>query len=380
MQNIGLSWLVYTITDSPFLTGLTGAVQFLPIMLFSLFAGTFIDRYPKKKILIVTQTIAMILALALAALVFSGQIKFWHILVLGFLLGCSNTVDMPTRQSYTIEIAGRENLMNAIALNSMMFNLARILGPAIGGLLLAYAGAGWCFLLNGLSFIAVIFQLTRIKATPLIRERDPNKKILNEIKDGLVYIKKETLLLKTLLMITVIGIFVFNFNVLIPVFTKNILQMDGKMYGFLMSSLGVGSLIGALIASLNSKKGPKLIVMLSSGAMISVFMILTGFSRVYYLTALFLALTGIFNIFFTTTANTTLQMNSSDEYRSRVMSVYALLFGGTTPFGNLFAGYISGRYDAAVAFILSGGLTLILIVLINLMIKSKAARISANTI
>jgi predicted MFS family arabinose efflux permease len=371
MQNIALSWLVYSITNSPLLTGLAGAVQFLPVMFFSLFAGTYIDRYPKRNILIGTQITAMVLAFILSGLVFTNTIQYWHILLLGLMMGLTNTVDMPTRQAYTIEIAGRENLMNAISLNSMVFNLARILGPAVGGLILGYAGAGWCFFINGISYIAVIFQLMRITSAPQIRPKNPDKKVLQEVWDGLLHIKKDVVLLQTILMILVIGIFVFNFNVLIPVFTKNILHMDGKIYGLLMSCLGAGSLIGALITSFRSKTGPKMSAMVVSAILISVFLMLTGITRIFWLTALMLGLTGVFNIFFTTMTNTTLQLNSGDEYRSRVMSVYSFVFAGATPLGNLFAGYVSDRFGAAMAFVLCGGCTFVFVVGTLILIKKR---------
>ncbi|MGE5629697.1 MAG: MFS transporter [Caulobacteraceae bacterium] len=376
MQNVGQSWLVYTLTDSPFLTGLIGAVQFLPVMVMSLFAGVIIDKLPKKKIIMITQATAMILALIMAALVFTNTIRYWHIVIIAFLLGCSNTIDMPARQTYMMEITGREDLMNAIALNSAVFNLARIIGPSIGGILLAYAGTGWCFLLNGISFIAVLYGLSRIKTKPYVRTVKSGTNILQEIKDGLRYIKGEILLTKTLLMVTVVGIFVFNFSVLLPVLTKEPLHLDGKAYGALMSSLGIGSLIGALIASGKGRKGPKYLVMFESSISVSILFVLLGLSRTYLLIALILGVVGIFNIQFSTTANSTIQINSSDEYRSRVMSVYTLLFSGVTPFGNLFAGYVSGKFGAPAAYIISGTIIFVLIVLINLFSKFKSRSLS----
>lgn len=371
MQNVGQAWLVYSLTNSPFLTGLVGAVQFIPVTLLSLSAGVIIDKFPKKKILFWTQTTAMILALVLAALVFTNTVQYWHILVIAFILGCSNTVDMPTRQSFMIEITGREHLMNAIALNSMVFNLARILGPSIGGIILASAGTGWCFFINGISFIAVLYGLSKIESAPFVRKINSDIRMIDEIKDGLLYIKKEALLLKTLLMVTVMGIFVYNFNVLIPVFTRQTLHMDATVYGLLMASLGFGSLIGALTVSVKGKKGPKPYILLISSIMVAIGLMLTGLSKAYYITAISLALTGVFNIFFSTTANSTLQINSSDEYRSRVMSVYSLLFAGTAPIGNLLSGGISDKYSASMAFILCGLSVFIFTSCINLAFRKK---------
>jgi predicted MFS family arabinose efflux permease len=354
MQNIGQSWLVYTLTDSPFLLGLVGTIQFLPVTIFSLFAGVVVDRFPKKKILLVTQTISMLLAFTLSALVFTGTVKYQYILVLALILGLTNTLDMPTRQSFMVEVVGKQDLMNAIALNSATFNLARILGPAVGAIIMEWVGAGWCFFFNGLSFLAVIYGLTKIEPIPYVRKKNSENKILKEIADGIKYIYKTPVLFKTVLMVTVMGIFAFNYSVLLPVFTREVLHRQGDTYGFLMSALGIGSLIGALTVSLRSKSGPKGTVMLFSSVVVAVMLMMTGFSRVQILTALSLALTGIFNINFSTTANSTLQINSEDEYRGRVMSVYALVFAGSTPVGNLFAGTAADRLGASWAFTLSG--------------------------
>lgn len=371
MQNIGQTWLVLTLTGSPFLLGILGSVQFLPITLFSLFAGVVIDKYPKRKILLITQTISMLLAFILSALVFTHTVKYGYVLLVALILGFTNTIDMPTRQSFTIEMASKEDLMNAIALNSATFNLARIIGPAIGAVVFGMLGAGWCFLLNGLSFLAVIISLTKINVNPYVREKASKGNVMGEIKDGLKYIYNEPTLLQTLLLVLIIGIFVFNFNIVVPVFAKSVLHQGEKIYGLLMSALGVGSLCGALMVSVRSKSGPKNKILVGSSVMISIMLMIVCFTRVYYLTAIMLMITGVFNIWFSTTANSTLQMTAKDEYRGRVMSVYALVFAGATPIGNMFAGITAGKFGANIAFFLSGFLSIVLIVLIQLVTNSK---------
>lgn len=365
MQNIGQSWLVYTLTNSPLLLGLVGTVQFLPVTFLSLFAGVVVDKFPKKKILLITQSVSMVLAFTLSILVFTHKVQYWHIIILALLLGINNTLDMPTRQSFVVEVVGKQDLMNAIALNSATFNLARIVGPAIGAVLMAKLGAAWCFFFNGLSFLAVIYGLTKIKPIPFVRKLDRNNKLLTEIMDGLKYILKTPVLLKTTLMVTVMGIFAFNYSVILPVFTKSVLHGTEGTYGFLMSALGLGSLIGALTVSLRSKSGPKLKVMLVSSMAISILLILTGSVKTQYLAALTLAVTGVFNIYFSTTANSTLQINSKDEYRGRVMSVYSLVFAGSTPLGNLFTGVAADKLGASSAFILSGIIAFVLLITMN---------------
>lgn len=375
MQNIGQSWLVLSLTGSPFLLGLVGTIQFLPITILSLFAGVIIDRLPKKKILLITQTISMILAFTLSALVFTHTVKYGYIIVLAFILGCTNSFDMPTRQAFTVEVVGKKDLMNAIALNSATFNLARIVGPAIGALMMAFFGAAWCFFFNGLSFIAVIYGLLHIKAEPYVRQKDEKKNIFGEITDGIKYIISSPVLSESVLLITVVGIFAFNYSVLIPVFTKDILHMGEKTYGFLMSCMGVGSLIGALAVSIKSKSGPKMNILISSIIVISLLLMATGATHFYYFTAISLAITGIFNIRFSTTANSTLQINSKDEYRARVMSVYSLVFAGSTPLGNLFSGSVADKFGAAYAFILSGILTLVLTLIIIFIYRRRKSNL-----
>ncbi|AFQ43250.1 MFS transporter [Desulfosporosinus meridiei] len=373
MQSIGQTWLVFSLTDSPLLVGLLGAVQFLPITLFSLFAGVVIDKYPKRTILLITQFTSMILAFTLFILVYTDTVRYEYILILALLLGFLNTVDLPTRQSFTIEIAGKQDLMNAIALNSATFNLARILGPSIGALIMASLGAEWCFFLNGLSFMAVLLSLLKIKVNPYVRKQVATN-VLREIKDGLKYIIHEPLLVKTTLMVLIIGLFVFNFNVLIPVFTKNVLHQEEYVYGILMSSLGIGSFIGALMVSLNSKSGPKANVLVGSSVAISICLMIISLTKVYYYSGFLLIVTGIFNIWFSTTANSTLQIHAKDEYRGRVMSVYSLVFAGATPLGNMFAGYIADRLGAQTAFFLTGALCLSSILLLTTIFKLRTYR------
>ncbi|TVY11050.1 MFS transporter [Paenibacillus cremeus] len=363
MQTIGQSWLVLTLTGNPFLLGLVGTMQFLPVTCFSLFAGVMIDKFPKKRILLCTQAFSMLLALTLSVLVFTNKIQYGHVLVFAFLLGLTNTIDMPTRQSFNVEIVGKEDLMNAIALNSMTFNAARIIGPSIGAAMMAYFGAGWCFLLNGLSFIAVLYGLIRTQPTAYVRPKK-DASILNEIKDGIRYIASDRVLSQTLLLVTVIGTLAFNFSVLIPTFTRDVLHLQERTYGAMMSCLGVGSLIGALLTSIRSKKGPKLAVSMICSIVISFILCLNGLSGSPYTLGLALAATGFFNITFSTNSNSLLQMHAKDEYRARVMSVYALVFAGSTPVGNLFTGYVASKFGANGAYIWCGVLCFVASVLI----------------
>lgn len=374
MQATSQSWLVLELTKSPFLLSVVGTIQFLPVMFFSLFAGALLDKFPKKKVLILTQAISMILAIILSVLVFTDKVQYWHIVLLAFILGCTNALDMPTRQAFTVEIAGKEDLMNAIALNSATFNGARIIGPAIGGIAMAWFGAGWSFLLNGLSFIAVIYGLLKIEAVPYVRKKKDSN-ILAEIYDGIIYIKNTRIILETLLLVGVAGVLVFNYNIFLPVYTKYVLYKDSTIYGVLTSSLGVGSLFGAIYASTGSKRGPKRKLLLVSMLSISITFILLGLNYIYLVTILLLIINGFFNIIFSTTANSTLQLNSSDEYRARVMSVYSLVFAGVTPIGNLTAGFMTQNYGADRTFSVYGIIILVCIILFMITFRNKKAKV-----
>ncbi|EKQ51630.1 MULTISPECIES: MFS transporter [unclassified Clostridium] len=362
MQNIAQPWLAYTLTNSPFLLSLIGIAQFTPMLIFSLFAGVIVDKFPKKKILVFTQLSSLIITLILAILVWIGQVQYWHILVLSTILGVINTIDMPTRQSVVIELVGKEDLMNAIALNSMVFNLARIIGPAIAGIVMGYEGIAFCFFINAISFGAVLISLIFIKLTPVERKAKKNADVIEEIKDGLRYIYKKKILLYTVFVLAIVGTFAMNFNVLVPVFAKQILNQNEAGFGILMSFMGFGSFLGAMFIATQSKTGPKKFMIYIVPLIVGVSLIITGYTNMYLLTGIFLAITGFFFIAFTSSANSTLQLNSNNEYRGRVMSVYALVFSGSTPFGNLYAGLFAEHFNARIGFAACGAAIVLLMI------------------
>lgn len=376
---MGQSWLVYTLTDSPFLLGLVGALQFTPMMLFSLFAGTLVDKFPKRKILLFTQCSLMVLALTLATLVATGAIQYWHVLILATLLGCVNTLDNPTRQSFMIELVGKEHLTNAIALNSSVFNAARIVGPAIAGWLMMKFDIAFCFYGNALSFLAVIYGLTRMKLEPVTIKKKPNANVLHDIVEGLRYIATTPILRNSIILVAIIGTFTFNYSVLLPVFARKVLmQQDASGYSFLMSSLGLGSFFGALTVAARSKTSPKSHTLFYSALAIAVLLMLVPATNIYAVTAITLMITGFFNISFSATANSTVQVNSKDELRGRVMSVYALVFGGTTPIGNMISGLVANNVGPRAGFIVNGLITLTLI-LVLLSFKTRSEKRMAHS-
>jgi len=373
MQTTAQAWLVYELTKSPFLLGLIGALQFTPVMLFSLVAGVYLDRFPKKKIIMVTQAVSMVLALLMTVLVFTEAVQFWHIAVIVVILGFVNTLDMPTRQSFMIELVGKTHLTSAIALNSVTFNGARIIGPALGGILIANFGIAFCFLFNALSFMAVIVSVYMIKNLK-VRTDENNvvrKTVLKEIKEGLSYIRSKAILFRPLLFVAIVSTFAINFNVIIPVFAKTVLKTEAQGFGFLLSALGIGSVIGALSVAIYSHKLNQKFLIAVMPYSISFAMILVGFSSNFYIASSFLILLGISNIMFFTSVNSTLQLNSEPQFRGRVMSVYTMVFGGVTPIGNLFAGSVTSAWGGRAGFIVSAVVVIVLVGLCWIFMRTK---------
>ncbi len=354
MQNVGQAWLVLELTHSSFKLGVVSALQFLPMLFLSFFVGPFIDYFPKRKIIIFTQTVLMVLAFILALLDAAGVVRYWHIMILATLLGVVNTIDMPARQAFIIEMVGKEDLMNAIAMNSSIFNAARAVGPALAGLLIGAAGTALCFFVNGISFLAVLggLLLMRFEEAPV---RGPHAyQVFDDIREAVRYIWQTPVVMITILLVAVVSVFGTNFNVLVPVFSRQELNRDAAAFGFLMSAFGCGALIGAASLAALSRSGPKPSLLLGGGMALSLVLIMIGFQRSYGLTALLLACAGWSMVTFFGMANTTVQLNTEDRLRGRVMSVYTLSFGGLTPFGSLFAGSVAHALQAPLTFALGG--------------------------
>lgn len=370
MQRTAQQWLVYTLTKSALLLGILGVAQFGPMLLFSLFAGTVIDRYPKKKVLIFTQTALMIQALALAALVWSGHVRYWHVLVLAAFLGLMNTLDMPARQSFIINLVERKDLTNGIALNSAIVNMARIVGPAVSAILMVKFGAAFCFLFNGVSFIPVIIGLLLIKVQAADRKK-AHDKILNATLDGLKYIKSNPVILGAVLAMLAVGTFAMNWDVIIPVFADKVLHRGANGYGFLLSASGFGSLVSALFVAARLRSNPSRKLLYASGLLVSLSMVFAYFVHRFGMAVIIIILIGFFNMLFMTLVNSTIQLSVEDSYRGRVMSVYSLAFAGSTPIGNLFAGSITQRFGPGAGFLMCGATAGFFILVLMLWILAK---------
>ena len=358
MQSVAQAWLVLDLTGSPLKLGIVTALQFLPILLLSFFTGPFIDFFPKRRIVIACQAALMAQAFLLALLDWTGTVQYWHVVVLATVLGVVNTIDMPARQSFIIELVGREDLMNAIGLNSSIFNAARAVGPALAGLLIAAADTSLCFLLNGFSFLAVIWSLGLMRVDETAPRRTRPAGIFAGIGETLDAVRRTPPVLMTILLVASVSIFAANFNVLVPVFARIELGRDAAAFGFLMSSFGFGALLGAISLTYLSRLGPKPSFLIGSGLGLSCFLLLIGIQKSYGITAVLLGLCGWCIVAFFGTANTIVQLNSEDHLRGRIMSIYTMAFGGLSPFGSMFAGVVSHWLGTSLTFALGGLVTL----------------------
>lgn len=361
MQNIALIWLVYTeLTHSATAVGFITAAQFLPMLLFASWGGVIADRFDKRRTLIGTQTGMALAAAALAAITLGGVAHMWMIYTLTLLSGLANAVDNPTRQAFVSEMVGAEDLPNAISLNSAMFNSARILGPAVGGVLINLAGAGTCFAVNAASFAAVIVSLTLMRRDELWLSK-PVARARGQIREGLRYIWSTPVIRSTMLMIAVVGTLGFNFSVVLPVLAKRTFHGDAATFSVLVSLMGVGSLIGALASASRARPTPGLLVgsCLGFGVAATIGAVAPSLALEYPV----LVLVGASSILFIAAANSTLQLASTAAMRGRVMAVYAILFLGSTPIGGPIVGWISQhlgpRYGlgvGSVATLLTGAI------------------------
>jgi MFS family permease len=336
MQSMAQGWLVLRLSNSAFLLGLVSTFASLPIFFFSLPAGVLADRLKKRKILIFTQTGAMVLAFILAFLTFAGLVKVWHVMILAISLGMVNAFDAPTRQSFVKEMVGGEDLLNAIALNSFVFNAARILGPAVAGILISLVGEAGCFLINGLTFLAVIAGLLLMRMQDLVFP-SINISLLNSLKQGFSYIKGNKKVLGLLLMSSTMSVFGFSYAVLMPVFARDILKAGASGLGFLMAAIGVGAIAAGL--GLASRKPEEKLKYMQAG-MIVFFISLFAFSlsKSLFFSLVFLVGSGWGMISIIATCNTLLQEIIPDELRGRVLSFYTMMFLGTMPLGSFLAG------------------------------------------
>jgi MFS family permease len=354
-QTIAVSWLVYRLTNSPFLLGAVAFLGQIPTFIITPFGGVLADQYNRRRMLVITQSLAMLQAFALAALTLSETIHVWHIFALSALLGTINAFDIPIRQSFVVEmVEDKSDLGNAIALNSLVFNGARLIGPSIAGLIIAVIGEGICFLVNGISFFAVIIALLmmKLKHTAPRARRDP---LLRSFKEGVVYAFNFGQMRYVLLLTILTSVMGMSYVVMMPIFARDILSGGAHTLGFLMGSAGLGALIGAVyLAYRKGVEGLLERVVPLSVVTFGLALIAFSFSRNFWLSLVLILFAGFGVMVQTVSSNTVLQNLTHDDKRGRVMSLYAMAFMGTMPFGALIAGMLAGKIGAPHALMLSG--------------------------
>jgi len=366
MQSIGQTWLVLELTHSAFQLGLVGALQALPVLLFALVGGVLADRWPKRRVLLCTQAAAMIQALLLWALIATGTVQLWHVYVLALLLGLTNCLGRPTGQAFVVELVGRADLPNAVALNSSLSNLTRIVGPGLGGVIIAVSGVASLFLLNALSFIAVLVGLALINSRALHAQapRHTNagarQTTWQSLREGVDYVRNTPAVSLVILVVGLVLLFGSNFNVVLPFFATGVLHAGATGFGFLSGASGVGSLIASLWLAWRNQK-PTIRRVLIGMVVFGVLEAMFAVSRLYPLSLALIASVGGAEIIFTTLAVTMLQTVAPDHLRGRVMSVAILFFDGSLPLGYLLMGWLAVRYGAPSA-LLTGALLSLLVV------------------
>jgi MFS family permease len=353
MQNLAQAWLVYRLTGSMVLLGGISFCSQIPIFVFSPVGGIVADRYSRHRVVIATQTLSMLLALALAALTLTHTVQIWHIFVLSALLGVVNAFDIPARQSFIVDMVARADLMNAIALNSSMFNASRVVGPAIAGILIAAIGEGWCFFANGISYIAVIVGLLLMRVERHERVADSGSPISNII-EGFRFVLRSPAIHVLLILLGIASISAMPFTVLMPVFADRILHGGPKALGWLTGCAGMGALAAALLlASRQTLKGLSVWVAIASTAF-GVGLVIFAVSRTFLFSAAILVPVGFSLMLQMGASNTLIQSMVPDQLRGRVMGVYSMMIIGMAPFGGLLAGLVADRLGAPITVAIGG--------------------------
>ncbi len=351
VQTVAQSWLVLSLTGSPLRLGLISTLQFAPVLFLSIPAGALVDRLPKRRVLLVTQSTYAAQAVGLSVLVASGVVDYWHVCVLGLVVGITNAFDQPARQAFVLDLVGREDLGNAVALNSAAFNVARIVGPVAAGLLIGRFGVAPAFAVNALGFGAVIGALLvlRDRSHPAPRG---SASMLEEIAEGLLYAARTPLVVLVLSLVTVVSLFVFNFTVYVPLLARNVLGLGAEGFGFLMAWLGVGAVTGAFTVGAARQLTPTALFAAATVALSG----LLGLSaaRHFWVAAPLLAVTGFSGIILMAGCNTRLQLEAPPALRARLMGIYVLFTGGVFPIGAFLVGAVSQRWGVSTAFLVSG--------------------------
>lgn len=374
MHQAAQSWLVYDMTNSPFFLGLAGTAVSSPILFFSLAGGVLADRHSKRAIILNAHIILMLVTFTLAVLVATGSATIWHVLIIAFLIGTVLAFEIPARQSFIIELVGKEDLLNGIALNSIAFHGARMAGPAIAGILMGSVGLASCFFINALSFLAIIAALIKMRFKPQEEQTGPKSGMKKSFKEGLHYIRHNPTIYTLLIAAGIISFFGFPYISFLPVYARDILKTGETGLGILMGCAGAGALTGAIILTLTGNTARKGIVMATSGILFSIALLIFSFSETLWLSYTMLFFVGLGAINQLATANSILQLLVPDELRGRVMSAFTTVFLGMSPLGNFTVGILAHYTGTQMALLTSAGLCLIGTLLV-LWIKPEIIRL-----
>jgi MFS family permease len=357
MQTIAQNWLVLELTNDPFALGLTAVAQFAPVIVLGLFGGIVADVLPKRGTLLVANAASGLLALGLGTLVASGQVQVWHVFLFAGLLGVVNAVEMPVRQSFVVEMVGRDDVPNAIGLNSALFNGSRIVGPAIAGLVIGAVGIAACFFVNAVSFIGVLVALVAMRpealiAAPRAALQRTWRGVVDQLTEGVRYARETPVVRLGLLVLGVVATASMNLGVLMPILARDVLGGGADTFGFLMAATGIGALVAALTIAFGVRPTPRQLVV--GPAVLGIGLCGVAFSRDERVTLALMLLVGWGGISMAATANTLIQLAVPDELRGRVMSLYVTVFAGSTPVGGLLSGFLAARLGVALTVFLSG--------------------------
>ncbi|MBP2404557.1 enterobactin exporter EntS [Streptomyces netropsis] len=356
MQRIAQDWLVLSLTGSSAAVGITTALQFLPMLLFGLYGGVIADRYPKRRLLLITQLAMGLTGLALAVLTLSGHVQVWHVYLTAFALGLVTVVDNPVRQAFVVEMVGPADLRNAVSLNSANFQSARLVGPAIAGVLITAVGSGWAFLLNGLSYAAPLAGLLMMRTSELHKvDRAPRGK--GQLREGLRYVAGRPDLIWPIVLVGFIGTFGFNFPIWLTAFVNDVFHAGAGTYGLLNTLMAAGSLIGALLAARRGTSRLRLLV--GAAALFGLLEITAALAPTFWVFAALLVPIGMFGLTINVTANSSVQLATDQAMRGRVMSLFMMVFMGGTPLGAPLVGWVTDVYGARVGFLAGGVVSLL---------------------
>lgn len=363
MQIVAQGWVVYNLTDSPLMLGLVNFASLLPVVPISLLAGVLSDRFSRKKLIIISEAVLMLQALIMALLIWFDLIQVWHVIILSLILGTASALEQPARLAFVVDVVGKEDLSNAVALNSSATNAARIIGPAIAGVIIASIGEAMCFFINGVSYLAVILALVVIHI-PRETKNTGALKVGGSLKDGFLYLRDNRVIQGLLLIVSIASFLTIPYIALMPVFARDILMVGSEGLGYLLTAVGIGAILGALLVARQQagKRGEWLMIANFIGPL---FLIVFSFSKNYYLSLAMVLIVGAFNAVRLTLGNSLTQLNTADAYHGRMMSIFNLLFNGMSRVGALVIGglaeIISVSWALGISALISAILGLIML-------------------